>query len=384
MANASSKWPFGVLVVVIVAAGILALTRHPVTAPIETDTLQAGSDEQKQPTDNAASIETRTVLINHAGAKGSGSLEIDEASDTLHVVASITKLPLNAAEYALVGEHIYYINQLDQDGSSGHPHIEWMDFAGNAHALSFTDTAIASRAVASSGGIASFVVSADETQIAWTANSITTGNSLTETIWTSNLNGTNVKQVLEETGDAEAYLTLLRFDARGENLYFEEQHGGIGGYILTPMSWPIKVVDLTSGLVTSIAASADDIDASGSRYVTSLGADLIIHDIKTGIETKATLDLDPNLGGGIGGAQFSPDGSLIAFMINQGDVETGVERFRVMVYDPEKKMGYTVSDQPGSSEKSFVKWLSDDLMLLEDGDQHLWTVHANGTGLAQI
>ena len=312
------------------------------------------------------------ALIDHTNNEnGDGSLWLvnpENPNEPLKVI----KNP-SGKDSVLIDNLIYFIN-------SSTNQIYWMGFDGVIHALTFTDIPDSS--------ITSFVISSDGSQLAWATIKQMEGNDVVKNIWVSDLRGAQKRLVFEEKGDQEDYLILKSFGTWLDNesiLYFQQAHGGMGGYILIPVSWNLKMVDLQSGRVTTITEISDDIYPESMLSVSFKDSQMILNKIVSSIHEFIDLPLDPpevyNFGGA-GGAKFSPNGRFIAFMITQGDPEKG-ERYRVMVYDRINENLKTLTDEQGISYKQFDDWLSEEVLLLRGSDT-VWTIRVDGSELTQI
>jgi hypothetical protein len=318
------------------------------------------------------------ALIDHTDEKALGALWIVNPEKPNEPIKMITNLSVFANHtYILVDKRIYFIDESTQQ-------MAWMDFDGIVHPLDFTKIADGENEQTS---ITSFVLDLDHSQIAWATVTSKGQNNVIKTIWVSDLQGMKKQEIFKQEGDQEDYLLLKRFGNWKDEpvIYFQEAHGGMGGYILVPVSWNLKMINLQTRNVIVVADVSDDINSDGMLSVSFKDRQMILHSVKTGSDQFVDLPLDSSeiYGyGGAGAAKFSPSGRFIAFMITQGDPDTG-ERYRVMIYDFVDESLKTLTDEQGIAYKQFDHWLSDDVLLLRGSDS-FWTIHADGTDLIQM
>lgn len=263
-------------------------------------------------------------------------------------------------KYYLVGDKIYFYHQGDRM-------VESLDFGGTVTKLEFTKHP--------EGRVYNnFVVSKDGQKIAW-ARAARSGTSLRSAVWVADINGSNQKLLLDNDLGQETYYALLRFTQDNTGLFFSEEKGGRGGYILFGGPNNLSIIRLADAAESRIPLpdntlfvsdiSSDDAKVAAVAEINNGENGVIILDIPSG----KTIDLPfkPDLGFGIGGAaRFSPQGAHIGYTIAQGNPVA--ESFRVIV----AKTAGQIQAELADSEKllRFEQWLTEGSFLVSDDKRY--------------
>jgi len=231
-----------------------------------------------------------------------------------------------------------------------------------------------------------------------------TGDAPQPHLIVASVDGSSVEAVVTEDlvdGDMPFQLLALRWSADGQSLYFSREPYGIGGYIPFAGASSLYRYDLASQSVTELvpfnpAANylcLGDLSLSALRAVgncTDRGA-MTIYNLDGSGDGGPVLPpaegTDYTL---IGSARFSPDAGRVAFGLARGNPED--EQGWIAVSDGLSGEARLIATAANGSYFTVVGWLNDSTLLLQQQTltcaavcpASLWTVGADGSGLAQL
>jgi hypothetical protein len=275
----------------------------------------------------------------------------------------------------LLGDRIYFFNNEDKM-------VEWVDFEGNIHKLVFTEM---------DGYIYSndFIISSDDQKIVWVeTNTWDETVKMNSKLMLADLDGQNKKVLLEKKFDGEKYLKPIRWSNSGEEIYFTEQRGGLGGYIIFDGPTNLSKINIITGQIehlfdgkkitkdpSYIGNISPNEEFISYFIVKGNNPKLIIRNIKTGKENIFNIPLEEGFSGG-GDAYFSPDNKHLVYNIAHWDPND--EYYRVVVASSIKKEQKTIIDDYG-----VIGWVSNDKILLRNFDG-IYIIDIDGSNLKKI
>lgn len=225
--------------------------------------------------------------------------------------------------------------------------VKTIDFSGNSSEL-------ANGSITDSIGSYYFVVSPDESQIAWVETP--DGYSVSQ-LFVVNTETWGKKLIYEEHFDTAEYIRPISWTQDQQSILFTRQRGELGGYILFDGFWELNRINVTTkvvenNLIPLLSGNSYGTDIFDDRLVVSFTRDkengprVAITDINN-IDNGEYIVVknDKGLVGG-GSGLFSPDGSKIAFNIARWDSEN--EYYRTMLYDIKTKEQKIIGDYPDS------------------------------------
>lgn len=259
----------------------------------------------------------------------------------------------DASSFKLVGNKIYFYNKKDCL-------VSWMGFDGKIQSLDFTKGA---SYLYSEG----FIISPDEQQIIWTETTSTSGK-LSSKLYIANINGKDKKVLFEKNFESEKYLYPVKWSLKNNELYFSEQRGGLGGYIIFGGYQTLYKVNIDTSEVTELFGGGE-----GWPYVTDITPDetliiyfqkgetpqLVIKNLTTNNETIINIPLEEGFQGG-GNGYFSPDNKRIAYNIAHWNSDD--EHYRTIIVDVNGENQKIIADHPDKY-YTVERWLSNNAIL---------------------
>lgn len=280
-------------------------------------------------------------------------------------------------QYVLVGDMIYFYHQTDRM-------VEAIDFTGKVAKLSFTQSPL-------NRSYQNFVISKDGSKIAWSRSAKGSGANLRTAMWVANIDGSGQKLVQEKELGPEKYFSLFRFSKDNTSLYYAEEAGGRGGYILFSGFSNLQKVSFTTGEVTRLYnepksfitdMTDDELQVTGFGYLQTKPVIVYATLDNEGIVTKTIAS---DAGFTVGGSVFvSPDNKHMAYTLAASNPNN--EQYGTFV------SGVTSDAEPVSiadNEKCpcrVLKWISNSRILLRSDidPTQLYVVNADGTGFAEL
>lgn len=187
-----------------------------------------------------------------------------------------------------------------------------------------------------------FLPSPDGTMIAWGTSVFepASGNATHITLKVANVDGSDEKTIVDEVlPDVSILPQPIQWSADGKSFYYTDLPYGIGGYILFAGGPDLKRVDLEAGTLTEILPDTGCLcpmtvspDGGSVAYIGGSGPlELVLRDIATGEERKATVDENYLQAGNI---LWSPDGTTLVYTTAISNFEDQAnERFAVVRVD---------------------------------------------------
>jgi hypothetical protein len=242
-------------------------------------------------------------------------------------------------------------------------------------------------------GFAAYQPPNAEGKLAWVTWS-SQGNTgpVDSQIFVSGLDGSQAYAALKDSGDG--ILSVVRWSADGQRLYFSRESMGIGGYILFggySNLWEMNVADASTreivpGANTNICL--DDISPDESQVAQHCSRQTIgVLSPAGGGETQIQPPPEVTEFHQLGDARFSPDGSRLAFGLARGDVEhEDDEQGWVAVSQGMSGPAKLVATSPAKDYFSVWGWLDDQTLILQsrNATPGVWLVGADGSDLRRV
>lgn len=283
-------------------------------------------------------------------------------------------LPEERASYKLLGDRIYFFSKKDKM-------VEWMDFEGNMHKLVFTE-------VDDWTYSNYFLISPDSQKIVWVETSgWDESGKLNSKLILADLDGQNKKILIEKSfGFKEKkYFQPIRWSNSSEEIYFTEQRGGLGGYIIFDGPANLSKINIytdeiehlfdENGYIGDISPNEEFI----SYFAGGDNPKLVIKSLRTETENVFDIPIKEGFKGG-GKAHFSPDSKHLAYNIAHWDPDN--EYYRTVVISFVGKEQRTIVDFQKAYE--VVGWASNDKILLCDFSGNTFIINIDGTDLKKI
>ncbi len=296
---------------------------------------------------------------------------LDNLNNKLLVSIKTNILPEKRSSYKLIGERVYFFNRDDKT-------VEWIDFEGSVYKLDFTRVGnwIYSE---------DFIISSDGQKIVWTETNSQAVETRSKLI-SADLDGKNKKILLEKNFTGEKYLKPIRWSNSSKDIYFTEQQGELGGYIIFGGPTNLSKINIYTNKIENIFDKdgyVGDISPN-EEYISYFNGKmdnpkLIIINLKTKEESIFNIPIKENFRGG-GRSYFSPDNKYLAYNIAHWDPNN--EYYRVVVASSTGKEQKTIVD----FQKAYQAegWISSDKILLRDFDYNIYTVNFDGSSLKKI
>ncbi len=298
-------------------------------------------------------------------------LDVLKSNNPIIIKTDILPIGRNPYTYKLLGDRIYFFNNRDKM-------VEWMDFEGNIHKLVFTkvDDYIYSN---------DFIVSSDDQKIVWVeTNPWDETVKMNSKLMLAGLDGQNEKILLEKNFDCEEYFKPIKWSNSNEEIYFVNQPGGIGGYIIFGGTIGLSKINIYTGKLECLFKNGYIGDISPNEEFISYfrGGDnpkLIIRNMITDKENIFNIPIEENFRGG-GDAHFSPDSKYLVYNIAHWDPDD--EYFRTIVVNSTGKEQKTIIDDPQKGYE-VIGWASNDKILLRNFGS-IYIIDIDGSNLRKI
>jgi hypothetical protein len=195
-------------------------------------------------------------------------------------------------------------------------------------------------------------------------------------------------------------LVAQRWSSDGQSLYFSKEPVGIGGYIPFSGASSLYRINLSDRQITALIPFDEsghsmiclDAFSADERFVADHCTDgvITVRDLTTGQSTTIQPPADVTDFGLMGGAQFSPDGTRVAFALAQGDPNN--EQGWVAVSDSlSGASSLVITGAPGQY-FTVVAWLNASTLLLQSNalqcnptcTDELWTVGIDGSNWLKV
>ncbi|MEA1897105.1 MAG: hypothetical protein U9N53_05515 [Bacteroidota bacterium] len=284
-------------------------------------------------------------------------------------------LPEERTSYKLFEDRIYFFSRKDKM-------VEWMDFNGNIYKLAFTkvdDWTYSNY----------FLISPNNQKIIWVETSgWDENNKMNSKLVLADLDGQNKKILLEKSFGfrEEKYFQPIRWSNSNEEIYFTEQHGGLGGYFVFFNPINLSKANINTGKIEHLFDEGRVGDISPNEEFMAYFAwkeykpKTIIRNMKTGTENIFDIPIEENFKLG-GNAYFSPDNKYLVYNIAYHNPDN--ERFRTIVVGSTKKEQKTIVDDP-QKKYEVMGWVSNDKILLCDFDDNTYIVNIDGSDFKKI
>ncbi len=230
----------------------------------------------------------------------------------------------------------------------------------------------------------SFLVSSDKQKVVWTENKFE-GNKMNSKLMLADLDGQNKKVLLEKDLDGENYLNPIKWSNSNEEIYFSEQYGGLGGYIIFSGPNNLSKINIQTGELERLfelkGGYIGDISPNEKIIAYFLRMDgnskLVIKNVKTNEENIVDIPIEKGFKGG-GNAHFSPDNKYLVYNIAHWDPDD--EYYQTIVIGSTGEEQRVIIDD---SRKIYevMGWISDDEILLHGPDDTDYIIDINGNNL---
>lgn len=388
-----------VLAVIIIGVGGYVIYQNNLSESSKTYTQPRNNDNTSADVGDSSNSSTEKILlVDNPIPRG-------DQPDKLYILSSpVSNKPITAIEtniypyfstqnygYQLVKEKIYFFDSKARI-------IKWLDFNGNVQSLDFTK-------MNESTYSGSFVVSSDGEKIAWVEsedkkNAKNENAGIISRMISANINGSEKKIILENEYDSIKYIKLIQWNNTGKDIYFSDQRGELGGYIVFGGYFSLNKINVNTGKTESVIDTKQIVgnlnyysdispDEEYVAYFTNKNSagskdspKLVIANIENGKNSVVDIPIEDGFEGG-GNARFSPDSSRLVYNIAHWDPED--EYYRTLMIDVNGENQRVILDQP---EKLYIskKWASNDEIILrdEDGDHEYFIVILSGFEIKEM
>jgi len=231
----------------------------------------------------------------------------------------------------------------------------------------------------------SSLVSFNNQKVVWTENKFQE-NKMNSKLMVADLDGQNKKTLIEKYFDGQSYLNPIRWSNSNEEIYFAEQAGGLGGYIIFSGPTNLSKVNIYSGKLESLFGKSNyigyisDISPNEKFIACFTGGNnpkLTIKNMETGKENKVDIPIEKGFRGG-GNAHFSPDSKYLVYNIAHWDPDD--EYYQTIVIDSVGEKQKVIIDD---SQKIYraIRWISNSEILLLGPDSTNYIININGNNL---
>jgi len=191
--------------------------------------------------------------------------------------------------------------------------------------------------------------------------------------------------LLEKDLDGENYLNPIKWSNSNEEIYFSEQYGGLGGYIIFSGPNNLSKINIQTGeserLFELKGGYIGDISPNEKIIAYFLRMDgnskLVIKNIKTSEENIVDIPIEKGFKGG-GNAHFSSDNKYLVYNIAHWDPDD--EYYQTIVIGSTGKEQRVIIDDSQKIYKA-MGWISDDEILLHGPDDMDYIIDINGNNL---
>ncbi|MEA2097636.1 MAG: hypothetical protein U9P70_00970 [Patescibacteria group bacterium] len=230
------------------------------------------------------------------------------------------------------------------------------------------------------------LVSSDNQKVVWTENKFRE-NKMNSKLMLADLDGQNKKTLLEKNLDGEKYFNPVRWSNSNEEIYFSEQHGGLGGYIIFSGPSNLSKINIYTGKSECLFEESNRISHIGDispneefiAYFPRIDGNpkLVIKNMKTGKENMVDIPINEGFKNG-GNTHFSPDNKHIVYNIAHGDPDN--EYYRTIIVNSFGKNQRVIID---NSQKIYIAtgWISNNEILLRDHNNTDYVIDIDGRNL---
>jgi len=232
----------------------------------------------------------------------------------------------------------------------------------------------------------SSLVSPDGQKVVWTENK-SQENKTNSKLMLADLDGQNKKVLIEKDFDGEKYFNLIRWSNSNEEIYFSEQYGGLGGYIVFGGPSNLSKINIYTSKLECLFEESNRIGYIGDissneefiAYFPRIDGNpkLAIKNMKTGKENIVDIPIEEGFKEG-GNAHFSPDNKYLVYNIAYCNPDD--EYYRTIIINSEGKNQRTIIDD---SQKIYraMGWISNDEILLRGPNSIDYIIDINGSSL---
>ena len=229
----------------------------------------------------------------------------------------------------------------------------------------------------------SSLVSPDGQKVIWTENKYQ-ANKTNSKLILADIDGQNKKVLLEKYFDGEKHFSLIKWSNSNEDIYFSEEEGGIGGYIIFGGPGDLSKLNIyTSELEYLLDQKVGDISPNEEfiAYFPVIDGNpkLAIRNMKTNKENITEIPINEEFKGG-GNARFSPDNKHLVYNIAHWDPSD--EYFRTIVIDSTGENQKVIIDD---FQKAYIvkNWVSNDKILLNGPNGIDYVINIDGDNLRE-
>ena len=214
----------------------------------------------------------------------------------------------------------------------------------------------------------SSLVSVDGQKIVWTENKFQE-NKMNSKLMLADLDGQNRKMLLEKDFNGEKYLNPIRWSNSNKEIYFSEQHGGLGGYIIFSGPTNLSKINIYTGKIEYLFGENNYIGYIGdispnekfiACFAKGNNPKLTIKNMETGEEIVIGIPIEDGFRGG-GNACFSPDNKHLVYNIAHWDSDD--EYYQTIVISSTGEKQKVIIDDPQKMYNP-IGWISNDEILL--------------------
>ena len=232
----------------------------------------------------------------------------------------------------------------------------------------------------------SSLVSLDNQKIVWTENKFQE-NKMNSKLMLADLDGRNKKTLLKKDFYGEKYLNPIKWSNSNEEIYFSEQHGGLGGYIIFSGPSNLSKINIYTGKSECLFEESNRIGYIGDispneeliAYFPRIAGNpkLAIKNMKTDKENMVDIPIDEGFKNG-GNAHFSPDNKHLVYNIAYCDPDN--EYYRTVVVNSSGESQRVIIDD---SQKIYRTrgWISNDEVLLRGPNNTDYIIDISGNNL---
>src|SRR5574341_149600 len=256
--------------------------------------------------------------------------------------------------------------------------VKRADFDGNVEELRF----VTSGTDAFQGD---FLPSPDGTLIAWGTSVFepSGGNATHVTLKVANVDGSDEKTIVDDVLQNVSILPQpIQWSADGKSFYYTDLPYGIGGYILFAGGPDLKHVDLEAGTVAEVLPDMTGClcpmtvspDGATVAYIAGVGPlELVLRDIATGEERKATVDPNHLQAGNI---LWSPDGATLFYTMAISSFEDPANEKYAVVRVDAATLTQTIVIPDGERLLNTILWPEASTIWLNDALGNSWRMNA--------